>query len=96
LMLVPRRLLTGWTMRGERGDVLAYLRHRGYAVERLEIRPLRSSAVAHGPKWSGWRSPTRTDAPAVAATKSSETLRATPARRPNVASSQLRERFIDR
>lgn len=83
LLLVPRRLLTGWTMRGERSDVLAYLRQRGYAVERLEVRASRSSSVAPRPKWSGVRSPT-------------DDMRAGMTRRPNLMSSKLRDRTIGR
>jgi glycosyltransferase involved in cell wall biosynthesis len=45
LLLVPRRLLTGWTMRGERSDAVAYLRHRGYVVERFEFRAARHVAA---------------------------------------------------
>jgi glycosyltransferase involved in cell wall biosynthesis len=64
LLLVPRRLLTGWTMRGERADVLTYLRHRGYVVERRELRSVRQAAAA--PTRSKFSGEALVDAPVTA------------------------------
>jgi hypothetical protein len=95
LLLVPRRLLTGWTMRGERADVLAYLRQRGYAVERLEVRSSRSAVAPPRPNANGLRSPARTTVQA-GEFMSGDDVRAVTARRPNLMSSTLRDRTTGR
>lgn len=88
LLLVPRRLLTGWTMRGERSDVLAYLRQRGYVVERLEVRSVRQPATT--PTFGGpSRSSSRANA-ARANTVGVDEGATAVQHRPNVLLSKLR------
>jgi glycosyltransferase involved in cell wall biosynthesis len=50
LLLLPRRLLAGWQVRRDSLDLLGHLRARGYAVEQLDTRVVRTPAGPPRPK----------------------------------------------
>jgi glycosyltransferase involved in cell wall biosynthesis len=85
LLLVPRRLLTGWSQMDDRAGAMAFLRGKGYPLRGVEIRARRAKAKSRPQPKVGERR--RADGPVPAVTVRIETPGAVadtkPQKRPN-------------
>jgi len=90
LLLVPRRLLAGWQLRGERHDVAVYLRARGFVVENVEIRPRRPTVAKSAFRQTPARSTMQPTIVTVERARVSAAADRAPVRRPNLLLSKLR------
>jgi hypothetical protein len=91
LLLVPRRLLIGWSQVDDRAGVMAFLRSKGYPLRGIEIRPRRAKAKPK-PQAKPGRT-RRADAPPAAkgkAENSGAVPNVPPQKRPNYLLSKIK------
>jgi glycosyltransferase involved in cell wall biosynthesis len=83
LLLVPRRLLVGWSQVDDRLGAMSFLRGKGYPLRGIEIRPRRAKAKPRPTAKSGERRRADAAVPAPRAAASGPVSDSKPQKRPN-------------